>query len=143
MTLIGAHFWRSRRGHLEALDPGECRELLGSKVIGRIGFGTPSGPRIIVMNHAVQVDALWFITSADSELAKYAIGQTVAYEVDAIDDFLEAGWSVLATGVLERYDGSATPLSFGPVPDPWPERSDEILLRLSWTDLTGRRLIPG
>ena len=95
-----------------------------------------------MINHAVQVDALWFITSADSELAKYAIGQTVAYEVDAIDDFLEAGWSVLATGVLERYDGSATPLSFGPVPDPWPERSDEILLRLSWTDLTGRRLIP-
>ena len=42
-----------RGGRLEALDRDDCRRLLGSTSIGRLGYCTDFGPRIVPMNYTL------------------------------------------------------------------------------------------
>jgi len=42
-----------RGGRLETLDRDECRLLLGSTNIGRLGYCTDVGPRIVPMNYTL------------------------------------------------------------------------------------------
>jgi hypothetical protein len=102
---------------------------------------TPDGPRIIPLNYAVDGDSAWFTTSAGSELARHGIDQTVAFEVDEIDNFLEAGWSVLAVGVAEHHRAALVP-GLGPLPDTWVEKAQDLVIKLPWTRISGRRLHP-
>ena len=39
-----------RGGRVERLSPPECRRLLGSTSVGRLGYSTANGPRIVPMN---------------------------------------------------------------------------------------------
>ncbi len=146
MTLPRAHFWQHRRGHLQDLATDECLELLSSRQVGRAAFTTPGGPRIVPMNYALDEasSSIYLTTGADSELARFGLvdaapDSLVAFEVDTIDDFLEAGWSVLAVGPLRRHHGSLSPLTTH-LPDAWAEGAQEQLLVLTWQQLTGRRL---
>lgn len=121
------------------LDQQECRELLGTDVVGRVAFATPAGPRIVPVNYALEGEALSFRTTAYSELATYAVGERVAFEIDHLDDVRERGWSVVAHGTCERVDHEEHE---GPHPDPkpWAGGTRPILLRVAWDELSGRRV---
>lgn len=120
------------------LSAAECRELLGTDVVGRVAFGTPAGPRIVPVNYVLADDTLEFRTSAYSELATYAVGQPVAFEIDHLDAERRRGWSVVAHGVCERLDPLDEPA--GADPEPWAGGNRWTRLRLPWTELTGRRV---
>jgi uncharacterized protein len=130
-------------GRLEELDPIECRRLLDSTTIGRLGYVTESGPRIVPINFVVAADAVLFRTAPDNEIARSAVGQWVAFEVDQADEFLQSGWSVLAVGVAEQASEELIRmLDVGQTPEPWASGDRVLFVTIPLTSLTGRRVLP-
>ncbi len=82
----------------------ECRDLLATDTVGRVAFVTPSGPRIVPVNYALDGAALEVRTTSYSELAIYAPGTEIAFEIDQLDSERRRGWSVVAHGVCERVE---------------------------------------
>ena len=125
-----------------SLSPAECRELLGTDTVGRVAFVTPAGPRIVPVNYVVSGDAIDFRTTAYSELATYASGADVAFEIDQLDSVHKRGWSVVAHGPCQRLE-DFDELRFRPPeqdPQPWAGGLRPLYLRLTWRELSGRRV---
>lgn len=120
------------------LSVAECRDLLATDSVGRVAFVTPAGPRIVPVNYVLAGDALELRTSTYSELATYAPGTEIAFEIDHLDSERRRGWSVVAHGVCERAEPSQD--RDGPLPEPWVGGARPLLLRLPWRELTGRRV---
>src|SRR5690606_24752285 len=100
------------------LDAAECRDLLDTDLVGRVAFVAPAGPRIVPVNFIVVGDAVEFCTRPDTELAVYAPGTRVAFEVDHLDAERRRGWSVVVHGQCERA-AEAPEQSLVPRPRPW------------------------
>jgi nitroimidazol reductase NimA-like FMN-containing flavoprotein (pyridoxamine 5'-phosphate oxidase superfamily) len=84
----------------EVLEPDECRRLLASKAVARIGF-VGAGKDILVLPVSYVVDlegVLVFSTSRKSVLAHLQHGERVSVQVDDVSEELHNGWSVLAHG---------------------------------------------
>ncbi len=127
---------------LVELSLAECRDLLLTDTVGRVGFVTPAGPRIVPVNYVLAGDAIELRTKADTELAVYAPGHEIAFEIDQLDSERRRGWSVVAHGVCERIEtpNAGTPHRAGPEPEPWAGGERRVWLRLPWHELTGRRV---
>lgn len=126
--------------HVKDLSLEECRDLLESGAIGRIGFTDPDGPVVLPVNYVMVGDSVVVATSPYGSLARNATSAAVAFEVDAIDEFTESGWSVLVRGqtsVIERQE-----LSDVDLPQPWAEGIRTLILKISVAEISGRRLIP-
>lgn len=128
--------------HAYELSQDECRELLNSDVVGRLGFTTPHGPRVAPLNYVVRGDTVEFLTTSFSEISVYAVGAEVVFEIDHLDSRSKAGWSVLAHGVLHRHENPAEQVlrDHGDGPTPWAGGHRPLLLVLPWRELTGRRV---
>ncbi|MDQ6935138.1 MAG: pyridoxamine 5'-phosphate oxidase family protein [Actinomycetota bacterium] len=112
----------------------ECQDLLRSKQVGRLGFTTPEGPQIIPVNYVYDDDAITFRTAAYNNIALHVPGQRVAFEVDEVDDFLRAGWSVLGVGKAEHAESPHESV------EPWAPGVRVLHIRISSVKLTGRRV---
>ena len=93
-----------RGGRLEKLDRDECRRLLGSTNIGRLGYCTDFRPRIVPMNYTLVSESVTFRTGIDTEASHQLFDHPIAFEVDQVDEFLQAGWSVLIVGNAQPLD---------------------------------------
>ena len=123
------------------LSDAECRDLLETDVVGRVAFVTPAGPRIVPVNYALHDEAIEMRTTAYSELAVYAPGHEIAFEIDQLDAERRRGWSVVAHGVCERIEEPQAPGWHPPAgPEPWAGGVRQLWLRLPWRELTGRRV---
>ena len=132
-----------RPGAIQELDPGECRRLLGSTSIGRLGYTGEKGPRITPVNFVLEADAITIRTGQHSEVARFALGRTVAFEVDQIDDFLNGGWSVLVVGrLLEMSFSERQQLEPGRTPQPWAQGQRTLVCQIELDQITGRRVHP-
>lgn len=132
-----------RGGRVEYLDLTECRRLLASASVGRLGFTAAGSPRIVPMNFELVREALFLRTTPDGEVARWALDHEVCFEVDHIDDFLQAGWSVLVTGHLEQPSPAVIgSLDVRDLPAPWPGGIKSLLVELPMTRVTGRRVHP-
>jgi hypothetical protein len=85
-----------RGGRLETLDRDECRRLLGSTNIGRLGYCTDFGPRVVPMNYTLVSESVTFRTSIDSEASHQLFDHPIAFEVDQVDEFLQADGACLS-----------------------------------------------
>ena len=120
----------------------ECRELLRDDVVGRIAFSTPHGPRIVPVNYTVGEGVLDVRTTSYSELATYAPGASVAFEIDHLDREHRRGWSVVVLGRCERVNEQSGAVFEQPAdgPEPWVGGHRTLLLRI-WADqVSGRRV---
>ncbi len=130
-------------GKIIELDRAESLELLTAKKVGRIGFLAENGPVVLPMNYIRSGDHIIVRTVAFGIVARSAIDQKVAFEVDDVDDFLEAGWSVLVTGAATLLsDGQLQQLKSGASPDPWAEGPRTLFLSIACEQVSGRRLLP-
>ncbi len=85
---------------LEFLAPDECRALLAARSgqVGRIAFA--EGDRVVVLpvNYALADDHLAFRTAHGAKLSHALDGGAASFEVDALDEVTQTGWSVLVHG---------------------------------------------
>ncbi len=145
MTVTSQKLWQPayRGGRLEDLEYAECRRLLVATSVGRLAYTTDDEPHIVPINYVLFDEHLVFRTSRDNEVAGSAVGQPVAFEVDKIDEFLQAGWSVVVTGIAEELPGrSLRAMDVGETPEPWASGVRSLYLRIPLTRVTGRRVHP-
>jgi nitroimidazol reductase NimA-like FMN-containing flavoprotein (pyridoxamine 5'-phosphate oxidase superfamily) len=119
----------------------ECVDLLRSGVVGRVALSTPGGPHIVPVNYAVLDRSVVVATSPYSVLGTYGRHNTAAFEVDGFDADTQDGWSVLVRGLAQPLD----PVELRRLADqsalrPWPDGSRVLVLRIPWTELSGRRV---
>ena len=120
----------------------ECEALMRAGVAGRVALSTPTGPHIVPVNYSVVERAIVVRTSPYSLLGTYGRDTTLAFEIDGFDRELERGWSVQARGRAEVVTDRAEldRLRLAAPRQPWAGGSRALVLRLRWTELTGRRL---
>nr|WSZ99216.1 pyridoxamine 5'-phosphate oxidase family protein [Streptomyces sp. NBC_00857] len=87
---------------LITLSEGECRALLATHGVGRVVVTVGGGPAVFPVNYTVDGDLVAFRTEPGTAPAA-AVGQSVAFEVDYIDDAFSQGWSVLVTGAAQVF----------------------------------------
>jgi uncharacterized protein len=126
------------------LSPDECRRLIEGGGVGRVGFGSPSGQQIIPVNFQVHDDSIVLRTTPYTELGLNGPGSKAAFEVEGLDPQHRAGWSVVARGRLHAISVNAevAAIRLSRDPQPWADGVRSLYLRLTWDELTGRRLEP-
>jgi nitroimidazol reductase NimA-like FMN-containing flavoprotein (pyridoxamine 5'-phosphate oxidase superfamily) len=132
----------SRGARIMDLDRDEALRLLAAKKVGRLGFLHEGSPMIMPMNFTLADERIVFRTLAHGAAAR-AVTTAVAFEVDDIDDFLEAGWSVVVTGTAELLtEEELARLRGDNAPDPWAEGPRTLFVAIPIDQVTGRQLIP-
>jgi nitroimidazol reductase NimA-like FMN-containing flavoprotein (pyridoxamine 5'-phosphate oxidase superfamily) len=130
----------------EVLPADECRRLLATRQLGRIGLAGGRFPLILPVNYAMDGDVIVVRTDSRSILAA-ADDTRVAFEVDDIDERTRSGWSVLAHAVAreitaaDRDELLARTQASGV--EPWAPGERGHWIRLVPLHLTGRRVVPG
>ena len=121
--------------------PAECRRLIAPGGVGRIAFGTLSGPVVVPVNFAVLADTIVVRTAEGTVIDGHADEQ-VALEVDHIDEALCQGWSVLVRGPAHRvaHPAELRRLQEDAVVWPWPGGEREVYVRIVPREITGRRI---
>jgi nitroimidazol reductase NimA-like FMN-containing flavoprotein (pyridoxamine 5'-phosphate oxidase superfamily) len=122
----------------------ECRRLIADGGIGRVAFQSQSAQHIVPVNFQLDHDSIVFRTTPYSELGRLAPGSEAAFEVDELDVESTSGWSVVAKGrvdvIPDNFEKAAMRFS-GKDPKPWAEGVRRLYMRLTWRELTGRRLV--
>ncbi len=126
---------------LETLTTQQCREHLAGGGVGRFLFVEPGrGPVAIPLNYLMDGDDIVFRTGRQGSIAD-AVRQQVSFDVDHIDDTLSEGWSVLLSGTARIITDPAelqhaTALGI----EPWAGGDRDVYVRLSASQITGRRI---
>ncbi len=126
---------------LDKLTPAECHQLIAPGGIGRIAFGTVTGPVVFPVNFAVVADTIVIRTGEGTVIDGHA-NELVALEVDHLDEALCQGWSVLVRGQAHRVTHPAElwRLREDAVLWPWAGGTREVYLRIIPAKVTGRRI---
>jgi transcriptional regulator with XRE-family HTH domain len=127
---------------LEELESWECWAKLAPRGVGRVALALPDGPRVAPVNYRVLDGTVLYRTTADSTPAR-AVGQTVAFEVDRLDETLSRGWSVLVVGPAKLVTEPEALAWFGEHADPRPWVGGEgrdTWVRISPGRITGRAI---
>lgn len=85
---------------LSVLLPRECLQLLEAHLpkVGRLGIVHDGRPDVLPVNYAVIDGEVVFRTGLGEKLAAAIHNAPVAFEVDAIDESWQEGWSVVVHG---------------------------------------------
>ena len=83
---------------LEAMSLEECLALLRGHVIGRVAVVDNDFPVILPVNFRLDDDHILIRTSPGTKLDAALANAVVAFEIDDMDAFDHAGWSVSVTG---------------------------------------------
>jgi nitroimidazol reductase NimA-like FMN-containing flavoprotein (pyridoxamine 5'-phosphate oxidase superfamily) len=112
---------------LGVLTEAECRRLLATHTLGRVGMTSGGLPCILPVCYLYDDGAIVFRTGPDTKLRAAESGDVLAFEVDRFDRHSGKGWSVLVQGrasVLAVDDGD--------------EADGDQYIRLQCELLTGR-----
>lgn len=134
---MGNEHWYGSK--LRDLDRDECIRLLQTQQVGRVVFSDDSGPDVLPVNYVMDGEDVLISTTGYGALARAATDGRVAFEIDAVDDYTETGWSVVVRGRATRESPFDAPAQ---LPQPWVDGSRTYLLRISPDTVSGRRLIP-
>jgi uncharacterized protein len=127
-------------GGTEIIGYEECRELLSSERVGRLGTVIDGRQEIFPVNYGLDGDGILFRSNQGHKLTGALLGEVV-FEVDRIDVEARSGWSVVVRGVahdISRFDGPALKAQ---AEEPWTGPKD-ALVRISLESVTGRRVTP-
>jgi hypothetical protein len=123
------------------LDEEECRELLGTAVIGRLAFTEGALPAIQPVHFTLLGEHVVIPTRPGSKVAAATANAVVAFEVDDFDPATRVGWSVTAVGpsrLLTRSDevGALDALGL----QPWASTPHRCYIAVRTSIWHGRRL---
>ena len=121
----------------------ECRTLLATRQLGRIGLAGGAYPLILPVNYGLDGDVV--VIRTDSP--KITAAGRVAFEVDDVDERTRSGWSVLVQALAEEVTGSRREELVERLRTaggtPWAPGEHGHWIRLIPKVMTGRRIIPG
>ena len=131
----------TERPLLQKLTEERCWQLLEQKRVGRLAISIQNEPDVFPVNYRVDNGRLYVQTAAGIKLAAAVLGTAVAFEVDAIDEENELGWSVVVKGAakeLETLDDRllAEDLHI----EPWARGQKNRFVEIVPTKVTGREL---
>lgn len=137
----------------------QCLALLESEAVGRVALCTPEGPRIVPVSYRVHEGFVLMRTAPYTLLGRYGPGAVLALEADRLEaDRVETdgpgahletsaggGWSVVVRGAAEVVDDldEIAAIRACADPEPWPDGSRTLYLRVHCREVTGRRLSGG
>ena len=131
-----------RAENFRQLPEAECRALLGTAEIGRVGVSVGALPAIFPVRFTVVDDHVVFRTAQETLMANVVANAIVAFEADAIDHQRGHGWSVLVVGLAQPIDDHADLERVRNVPlAPW-RSSDDSFVRISTDRISGHTLAP-
>ena len=93
---------------LSVLSSAKCEELLRAAIVGRVAYNTDEGPQIVPVNYTTVDQAIVFRTGPDTQLGRHAVGRPLAFEIDQVDYDDHKGWSVVAGGIGELVEDTAS-----------------------------------
>ena len=127
---------------LETLSGEECRRLLATESVGRLGVVRGGFPLIFPVNYAVVRDRIVVHTDAGTKFSA-ARQNRVCFEVDRIDPGRRTGWSVLVQGfaveVSSAEDGLYEEALNAPL-EPWAPGERSRVLLITPIAVSGRRI---
>lgn len=82
----------------DALSEADCRRLLGTLTLGRVGITSGGLPDIVPVCYLYDNGAIVFRTGPGTKLRAAENGDVLAFEVDSYDPHSGHGWSVLVLG---------------------------------------------
>jgi nitroimidazol reductase NimA-like FMN-containing flavoprotein (pyridoxamine 5'-phosphate oxidase superfamily) len=135
------HHRRADLRTVSKLMPAECRRLIAPGGVGRIAFGTLTGPVVVPVNFAVLDDTI-VIRTAEGTIIDGHADEQVALEVDHIDEALCQGWSVLVRGPAHRvtHPAELRRMQEDATVWPWAGGEREVYVRILPSQITGRRI---
>ena len=119
-----------------------CQAVLRAGGVGRIAFSAPDGSHLVPVNYSVVDEAIIIRTASNSLLARHGGDRPVAFEVDHVDYIHQRACSVVARGEIAvvKDPGEMVQVHRLWEPQPWADGDRSLLLKLPWTELTGRQL---
>lgn len=120
----------------------ESWELLAGQKVGRLATSVAGEPEIFPVSFAVTGQRIFLRTKPGTKLAEVTISPRVAFEADELGD--AAAWSVVVKGraqVLEREADLTEARGTGLVS--YLEDGKSIWIRITPSEVSGRRLVPG
>ena len=129
------------RNGLEVLGPAECKALLGSATVGRVGVTMGALPAVLPVNFLFDGERILVRTGRGTKLAAALEGTVVAFEIDEFDPVDHSGWSVVVTGVARVVDDpeELDRLARAPIPR-WAPEGDSHIVAISTDMVSGRRI---
>lgn len=128
---------------LRVLSVDECLQLLETHHVhvGRIAFVDGGDPIILPINYWFDRGSVVFRSDEGSKLDSLRDGRRIAFEVDAVDETWEQGWSVLVQGRAEEVadPGELEELRRLPI-RPWAGGEKAHFLRIQPSTISGRRI---
>jgi nitroimidazol reductase NimA-like FMN-containing flavoprotein (pyridoxamine 5'-phosphate oxidase superfamily) len=117
-----------------------------SRSAGRVAFNTEDGVLVLPVNHVLHDGDVYFRTSSYGAIAEgLRRHEQLTFQIDDVDEFLRAGWSVLVIGPAEVVDPHEALVSLDSTehPEPWAAGSRPLTVRIRPHHITGRRVLPG
>ena len=90
---------------LQPLSDQECRDLLASRTLGRVGLSASSLPYVVPVRYVFDGEQILMRTGRATRMASATSGAVVAFQVDDIDERVGAGWSVQVQGLARELRG--------------------------------------
>lgn len=130
-----------RLRRLDELNEEECRQLLGTAVIGRIAFMERVFPVVQPVHFALIGNDVYIPTRRGSKMAAAGRNAPVAFEVDAFDPSGRTGWNVTAVGRLRLVTDAEDIAELAAVGlSPWAPAAQPCYIAIDVVRLTGRRV---
>jgi uncharacterized protein len=128
---------------LRELDEAECRELLGTAVIGRIAFTEGALPAIQPVHFTLLGEHIYVATRPGSKVTAAIANSIVAFEADDFDASTRMGWSVTTVGAsrLVIHPEEVTALHALGL-EPWAATPHPCYIAIRTSIWHGRRLLP-
>lgn len=132
------------RNGLAILDVEECRWLLSSVSVGRVGVTMGALPTVLPVNFLLDGDRILIRSGEGTKLSAALRGTVVAFEVDEFDPVDHSGWSVVVTGVARVVDD---PEELGRIAQKpiarWAPAGESHIVAISTEMISGRRIPRG
>jgi nitroimidazol reductase NimA-like FMN-containing flavoprotein (pyridoxamine 5'-phosphate oxidase superfamily) len=129
------------RTGLEELTEDQSWRLLAKKSVGRLAVSIGNQPDVFPVNYRIDGGSIVVRTEAGLKLAAAVLGRSVAFEVDAIDEFTHTGWSVVLKGEATEIQGTDELLEAEDLKvEPWAGGPKSRYIRITADTVSGRRV---
>ncbi len=131
---------------LTSLSEQDCRALLPSRRVGRLGVIAGGYPMIIPVNYLMDGNTV-VIRSRMGETVRSADHADVTFQVDSVDETARTGWTLLVRGraaVVTNEDTDPTADRTRRLDlQPYAPGHDEVWIRIEQVGIAGRRVTRG